>query len=100
MACLSSLPSRREALRAGAGSAALLGAPWISRLSRSKKERPNLLLVCSDQQHWRALGHVEIEMHRTPGHSSDAFVAFCDELEHIVTATDSLESLEYVAAEG
>ncbi|MDV6318694.1 LysR family transcriptional regulator [Chromohalobacter sp. HP20-39] len=45
------------------------------------------------------LGHVEIEMHRTPGHASDAFVAFCDELESIVTATDSLESFEYVSGE-
>lgn len=54
-----STPSRREILKSGAGSAALLSAPWISRLGRARKERPNLVFLCSDQQHWRAFGHVD-----------------------------------------
>lgn len=46
-----------------------------------------------------ALGHVEIELHRTPGHASDAFNDFCDALEAIVTGTDSLETLAYVGSQ-
>jgi len=30
------------------------------------------------------LGQVEIELHRRPGHASDALAAFCEELEHLV----------------
>jgi len=56
--------------------------------------------IVGDDEGLPPLGHVEIELHRTPGHSSDAFTAFCDELEAIVTGTASLESLKYVASEG
>ncbi|MBD3896303.1 LysR family transcriptional regulator [Halomonas sp. ML-15] len=45
------------------------------------------------------LGHVEIELHRAPGHASEALNAFCDELEQIVMATESLECVEYVTHE-
>ncbi|NWO11821.1 LysR family transcriptional regulator [Chromohalobacter salexigens] len=67
---------------------------------KTPRSVPEGCRIVGEEEGLPPLGHVEIEMHRTPGHSSDAFVAFCDELEHIVTATDSLESLEYVTAEG
>lgn len=47
-------PTRRETLRFGA---ALAGAPWIRRLRPA--ERPNLLVVCTDQQHFQAAGFVD-----------------------------------------
>ncbi|WP_280541503.1 LysR family transcriptional regulator [Chromohalobacter sp. 11-W] len=67
---------------------------------KTPRSVPEGCRIVGEEEGLPPLGHVEIEMHRTPGHSSDAFVAFCDELEAIVTATDSLESLEYVAAQG
>lgn len=39
------------------------------------------------------LGHVETELHRAPGHTSDAFEAFCSSLEAIVVGSRSLEPL-------
>lgn len=37
------------------------------------------------------LGHVEIELHRAPGQTSDAFELFCDDLSAIVTRHQALE---------
>ncbi|WP_043513848.1 LysR family transcriptional regulator [Halomonas sp. BC04] len=39
-----------------------------------------------------ALGQVEIELHRRPGHTSEALAAFCQELEHIVTDSNVVGS--------
>ncbi|XKE46515.1 LysR family transcriptional regulator [Halomonas organivorans] len=36
------------------------------------------------------LGQVEIELHRRPGHTSEALDAFCEELERIVTQNDDV----------
>ncbi|WP_275289054.1 LysR family transcriptional regulator [Halomonas elongata] len=36
------------------------------------------------------LGQVEIELHRRPGHTSEALEAFCEELERIVTENDDV----------
>jgi len=41
-----------------------------------------------------ALGQVEVEIHRTPGHTSEAYETFCDTLSAIVTGTESLETPE------
>ncbi|MCK2182419.1 LysR family transcriptional regulator [Halomonas getboli] len=37
-----------------------------------------------------ALGQVEIELHRRPGHTREALDAFCEELERIVTENDDI----------
>lgn len=39
------------------------------------------------------LGHVEIELHQRPGHSSEAFLAFCQALEAMVTQYDGIACL-------
>ena len=39
------------------------------------------------------LGHVEIELHQRPGHSSEAFQAFCQALEAVVTDHNGIECL-------
>lgn len=67
---------------------------------KTPRSIPEGCRIVGDDEGLPPLGYVEIELHRTPGVSSDAFTAFCDELEAIVTGTDSLESLEYVAGEG
>ncbi|MDI5889596.1 LysR family transcriptional regulator [Halomonas rhizosphaerae] len=36
------------------------------------------------------LGQVEIELHRRPGHTSEALEAFCEELEHLVIDHDDV----------
>ncbi|MDC8804081.1 LysR substrate-binding domain-containing protein [Halomonas pacifica] len=46
------------------------------------------------------LGQVEIELHRRPGHISDAFAAFCDELEAIVTENDDVAAPTPTQANG
>ncbi|MBZ9537820.1 LysR family transcriptional regulator [Modicisalibacter tunisiensis] len=40
------------------------------------------------------LGHVEIEIHRSPGQMGEAFDAFCTALSRTVTETESVESAE------
>lgn len=40
------------------------------------------------------LGQVEVEIHRSPGHTSEAYGAFCDALSDIVTGNDTLEMPE------
>ncbi|CAM3494431.1 LysR family transcriptional regulator [Halomonas lysinitropha] len=40
------------------------------------------------------LGQVEIELHRRPGHASDAIEAFCEELEHLVIDHDGVAAPE------
>ncbi|WP_148255035.1 LysR family transcriptional regulator [Aidingimonas lacisalsi] len=50
--------------------------------------------IVGDDEGLPELGHVEIEMHRSPGRSSEAFHFFCDELEAIVTGTESVECFE------
>ncbi|WP_458526336.1 LysR substrate-binding domain-containing protein [Onishia taeanensis] len=67
---------------------------------KTPRSVPEGCRIVGDDEGLPLLGHVEIELHRTPGHTSDAFDAFCDELQAIVTGTDSLETLEYVAVEG
>jgi arylsulfatase A-like enzyme len=47
-------PDRRQTLKLGA---ALTAAPWIPR--RRRADRPNLLVVCTDQQHYQAAGFVD-----------------------------------------
>ncbi|MFO7646646.1 MAG: LysR family transcriptional regulator, partial [Halomonas campaniensis] len=42
------------------------------------------------------LGQVEIELHRRPGHTSEALEAFCQELERLVTHNDAVASPEPV----
>jgi len=52
--------SRRELLKASAASAAALvagAAPWASCAAAAR--RPNLLFLCSDQQHWQAVGSID-----------------------------------------
>ena len=39
-----------------------------------------------------ALGQVEVELHRRPGHASEALEAFCEELVAIVTDNDAVAS--------
>ncbi|MGS2743541.1 LysR family transcriptional regulator [Halomonas sp. LS-001] len=39
------------------------------------------------------LGHVEIELHQRPGHSSEAFQAFCQALEAVVNQHDNIACL-------
>ncbi|MDW7749099.1 MAG: LysR family transcriptional regulator, partial [Halomonas sp.] len=40
------------------------------------------------------LGQVEIELHRRPGHTSEALEAFCEELEHLVIDHDDVAAPE------
>ncbi|SHE86912.1 DNA-binding transcriptional regulator, LysR family [Modicisalibacter ilicicola DSM 19980] len=64
---------------------------------KTPRSIPEGCRIVEDREGLPPLGRVEIEMHRTPGHASDAFNAFCDSLEAIVTGRDSLESVDYVA---
>ncbi|MFC3282485.1 LysR substrate-binding domain-containing protein [Litchfieldella rifensis] len=63
---------------------------------KTPRSVPDGCRIVGDAEGLPSLGHVEIEMHRAPGRSSEAFLAFCDTLETIVTGTASLESVEYV----
>lgn len=66
---------------------------------KTPRSVPDGCRIVGDAEGLPSLGHVEIEIHRAPGRSSEAFMAFCDTLETIVTGTASLESVEYVAGE-
>ncbi|GGX93557.1 transcriptional regulator [Litchfieldella qijiaojingensis] len=66
---------------------------------KTPRSVPEGCRIVGEDERMPPLGHVEIEMHRTPGHSSEAFTAFCDALEAIVTGTNSLQSVEYVTGE-
>lgn len=66
---------------------------------KTPRSIPHGCRIVGDAEGLPPLGHVEIEMHRSPGRSSEAFTAFCDELESIVIGADSLECVEYVASE-
>ncbi|EPC03691.1 hypothetical protein L861_19345 [Litchfieldella anticariensis FP35 = DSM 16096] len=66
---------------------------------KTPRSVPEGCRIVSEDEGLPPLGHVEIEMHRAPGHSSEAFTTFCNALETIVTGTKSLECVEYVVKE-
>ncbi|MAY70719.1 MAG: LysR family transcriptional regulator [Halomonas sp.] len=51
--------------------------------------------ILGEAQGLPALGQVEIEMHRRPGHASDAFHTFCQQLEEVVTHNDAVAVPEF-----
>ncbi len=46
--------------------------------------------IVGDEEGLPALGQVEVELHRRPGHTSEALEAFCQELEAIVTENETV----------
>ncbi len=48
--------------------------------------------IVGEEEGLPPLGQVEIELHRRPGHTSEALEAFCQELESIVTGEDTVAS--------
>lgn len=49
--------------------------------------------IVTEEEGLPHLGHVEIELHQRPGHSSEAFLAFCQALEGIVAEHESIACL-------
>lgn len=52
-------PSRRKFIHTTSAAVGALSFPTLSLGQRSKNGRPNILYLCSDQQHWQALGFVD-----------------------------------------
>ena len=51
--------SRRKFIQSTGAAAGTLAFPSISLSQNSKGKRPNILYLCSDQQHWQAQGSVD-----------------------------------------
>ena len=64
---------------------------------KTPRSMPAGCRIVEEHEGLPALGQVEIEMHRSPSYSSEAYEAFCADLEDIVTGADSLASLEQLA---
>ena len=59
---------------------------------KTPRSVPQGCRMVGDDEGLPPLGYVEIELHRSPGHVSDAVTAFCNYLETIVTEEGKLES--------
>ncbi|MDR9424355.1 MAG: LysR substrate-binding domain-containing protein [Marinobacter sp.] len=64
---------------------------------KTPRSVPEGCRIIREEEGLPPLGQVEIEMHRSPSYSSEAYEAFCADLESIVTGTDSFSSLEELA---
>lgn len=64
---------------------------------KTPRSLPTGCRIVDESEGLPPLGQVEIEMHRSPSYSSEAYEAFCGDLETIVTGADSLASLEELA---
>ena len=51
--------SRRKFIQSTGAAAGALAFPSLSLSQNSKGKRPNILYLCSDQQHWQAQGSVD-----------------------------------------
>ncbi len=51
--------SRRKFIRTTSSAAGALAFPNLSLGQNTNRKRPNILYLCSDQQHWQALGSVD-----------------------------------------
>ncbi|MDH2294159.1 MULTISPECIES: LysR family transcriptional regulator [Cobetia] len=60
---------------------------------KTPRSVPSGCRIVGDDEGLPPLGHVEIELHRSPGHVSDALSDFCDHLEAIVTGKGKLEEV-------
>lgn len=59
---------------------------------KTPRSVPEGCRIVGDEEGLPPLGQVEIELHRRPGHTSEALEAFCQELEAIVTENDTVAS--------
>lgn len=60
---------------------------------KTPRSVPTGCRVVSEEEGLPHLGHVEIELHQRPGHSSEAFQTFCQALEGVVAEHDSIACL-------
>ncbi|MGM0537497.1 MAG: LysR family transcriptional regulator [Pseudomonadota bacterium] len=57
---------------------------------KTPRSVPEGCRIVSEAEGLPPLGQVEIELHRRPGHTSEALEAFCEELEHLVIDHDDV----------
>ena len=77
--------SRRDFLKAGVATATSLAACELdASVSAGRQQRPNIVLLCSDQQHWQALGFCD-EFFDTP--HQDALAKESAVFEHAFCTT-------------
>lgn len=94
------LAGRRWNVRFTSYSPTGLNLPVQSGLAvtiKTPRSVPPACRIIGEEEGLPPLGQVEIEMHRSPSYSSEAYEAFCTDLGSIVTGTDSFSSLEELA---
>ncbi|MCW4151494.1 LysR substrate-binding domain-containing protein [Halomonas sp. 18H] len=65
---------------------------------KTPRSVPEGCRIVGESEGMPPLGHVEIELHRRPGHTSEALEAFCDELEQIIVENHEVATPEKDAA--
>ena len=86
---------RRWELRYTSQSPTAINLPVQAGLAitvKTPRSVPEGCRIVGEEEGLPPLGQVEIELHRRPGHTSEALKAFCQELESIVTGSDAVAS--------
>lgn len=66
---------------------------------KTPRSVPEGCRIVGEEEGLPFLGQVEVELHRRPGHPSEALEAFCQELEAIVTENDAVASPQLAEAD-